>query len=169
MDATRQTIQKKKSCPLRNSIQLPIKPLKGDLIWNFQRRSMLALTLALGECTTHHAWHEEKSLLFGVLVPIPLVPPPLRCIASSKWLHLSLSGVWKSFLKDDDLPRTYCMDYVASGVGKIIRRKMGTRRMIQTYQSRSYGETPWFGYTDTEDKHYVFIHAVVSVRVVPYV
>lgn len=61
------------------------------------------------------------------------------------------------------------MDCVASEVGKIIRIKMGKRRMTQSYQSRSYNESLSFAYTSIEEKHSVFIHAVVSVRSVPYV
>lgn len=61
------------------------------------------------------------------------------------------------------------MDCVASEVGKIIRRKMGKKRMMQSYQSRSYNESLLFVYTSVEEKHSVFIHAVVSVRAVPYV
>lgn len=60
------------------------------------------------------------------------------------------------------------MDCVASEVGKIIRIKMGKRRMTQSYQS-SYNESLSFAYTSIEEKHSVFIHAVVSVRSVPYV
>lgn len=61
------------------------------------------------------------------------------------------------------------MDCVASVVGKIIRRKMSPRRMIRTYQSRSYDESLWFGYANVEENHSLFSQAVVSVRAVPYV
>jgi len=61
------------------------------------------------------------------------------------------------------------MDCVAPGVGKIIRRKMSKRRMIQTYLSGSYNECLWFGYTSAEEKLSVFTQVAVSVRVVvPY-
>lgn len=76
---------------------------------------------------------KEKSLQFGALSPISLIPLPLRCTDARKLLHLSLGVVEESSLKYDDLPRMQWMDCVASGVGKIIGRKMSTKRRIPTF------------------------------------
>lgn len=61
------------------------------------------------------------------------------------------------------------MDCVASGMGKIIGSKISTRRTIQTFQSGSYNESLWFGYSNREQKQSVFSQAVVSLRAVPYI
>lgn len=76
---------------------------------------------------------KEKPLQFGALSSIPLIPSPLRCIDARKLLHLLLSVIGESSLKDDDLPRMQWMDCVVSGVGKIIGRKMSTKRRIETF------------------------------------
>lgn len=91
---------------------------------------------------------KEKPLQFGALSPISLISQPLRCLDVRKLLHLSLSVVGESSLKVDGLPRMQWMDCVASGVGKVIRRKMSTKRRIQTFQLRSYDESLWFGHSN---------------------
>lgn len=125
----------KKPCPFRN--KLPALHSDFEKQFNMKFPNRINAGINVGSQWVCHIFTmsdiKEKPLQFGALGPISLIPPPLRCIDARKWLHLSLSAVGESSLKDDDLPRVQWMDCAASGVGKIIGRKMSARRRIQTF------------------------------------
>lgn len=132
MDATRE----KETLPFfSNNIQLLITALKGNLIRNFQRGSMLALTSAVSKCTASLplTW-KEISTIWNTWIP---------SWSFTSWMHsckktASTVTKWESHpwnLMVWCLPGMHWMIGGAYGVGRIIRGKKGKWMMISTYQS----------------------------------